>query len=204
MKFLYFTLLIIMSLSGCKKDKLGNKGACENSFYDSNATVVIEDSENNTFCLLPNLNYHISLVNLNLHAIDWNTGDTTDLITVDELGLYNGSGVNDNNDTIVFSFEAKNCNNEVYIPTDFTPNGDGLNDEWGIVFLKGFVCYEDFDLTIFNNSRQLVFKDSEISATWNGEQTGLPAPLGLYHFIANYKEKNGDMKEVTSQFLLIR
>ena len=204
MKFLYFTLLITMSFSGCKKDKLGNKGSCKNSLYESNATVVIEYSENNSFCMLTNLNYQISIEMLNLHAINWNTGDTAALISINDFNLFSGSGLNDNNDTIAFSFEAQNCKNAVFIPTAFTPNGDGINDEWRIIFLKGFVCYDDFDLTVFNHNRQLVFESSSISDTWNGKQNGLTAPLGVYHFVAHYKEQNGEIKEASGQFLLIR
>ncbi len=204
MKGLLFIVIVLISFSSCKKGRLGNKGACENGYNDSNTNILIEESENNTFCLLPALNYQISVENWNLHAINWNTGDTTALIAVNDFGTYNGSGLNNNNDTISFSFEAVNCNNAIYIPTAFTPNGDGINDTWEIVFLKELICSEDFDLTVFNNSHQIIFKSSTLSDSWNGKQTGLPAPLGLYHFIVHYKEKNGNMKELTGQFLLIR
>ena len=204
MKLFYVFILIAISFLGCKKNKIENKGACSSSFNVPNATITIENSANNIFCFSPNLNYQIDLGNLDLHTINWENGDTTNIITVTELGLFEGSGINSNNDTIDFSFEAVSCSDKIYVPTVFTPNGDGVNDTWGINFLEEVACSEDFSLIILNNSHQIIFKTSDISSNWNGKQSGLDAPIALYHYLVKYKQSDGDMQDLNGSFLLVR
>ncbi len=52
----------------------------------------------------------------------------------------------------------------VYAPNAFTPDGDGINDVWGVmpVFVK------DFNLKVFNRWGQVVFEASDKYRQWNG------------------------------------
>ena len=57
---------------------------------------------------------------------------------------------------------------EVFVPTAFTPNGDGLNDYFGPL---GKVP-DDFSMQIFNRYGEMVFKSSSMNSRWNGIYKG--------------------------------
>ena len=65
-----------------------------------------------------------------------------------------------------------------YIPTGFTPNGDGLNDTFKIVG-EG-LDLSNFKMTIFNQWGELVFESSNPNIGWNGTQNGSLVPNGVY------------------------
>ncbi len=75
----------------------------------------------------------------------------------------------------------------IYVPTAFSPNGDGLNDNlrvWGKRFVNLTVeVYNQWGTVIFSKK---IAADNE-SVTWNGEtENGNPAPSGTYIVQINY------------------
>lgn len=56
----------------------------------------------------------------------------------------------------------------LYIPTAFTPNGDGVNDKFGVK-AQNII---DFNLRIFNRWGELVFESDNISDLWDGKYQG--------------------------------
>ncbi|MDZ4838459.1 MAG: gliding motility-associated C-terminal domain-containing protein [Bacteroidota bacterium] len=67
----------------------------------------------------------------------------------------------------------------------FTPNNDGKNDNWEID-IEG----EDyFNLMIYNQLGELVFRSEKNSLKWNGTHigTGNPCEAGVYQYIIKYK-----------------
>ncbi len=70
---------------------------------------------------------------------------------------------------------------EIYIPSGFTPNGDGKNDllrpvTVGISKLNYF--------TIYNRWGQRVYSTTELNKGWDGTYNGEPQPSGTYVFQA--------------------
>jgi len=63
-----------------------------------------------------------------------------------------------------------------YVPGAFTPNGDGINDTFGI---QGESIAE-FTIQIYNRWGQLVYESQDATATWDGTYKGYPAPQGTY------------------------
>lgn len=65
----------------------------------------------------------------------------------------------------------------VYIPNSFTPNGDGVNDVFGVVG-QGYLWY---DLEIFNRWGQKVFFGRfRDNTAWDGTFKGKTVPAGTY------------------------
>lgn len=64
----------------------------------------------------------------------------------------------------------------VYIPNAFSPNGDGLNDRFGIS-AKGI---DKFSITVFNKWGQLIFESTDPHQTWDGTFGGEIVPDGPY------------------------
>jgi gliding motility-associated-like protein len=81
-------------------------------------------------------------------------------------------------------FTIQSISNEVtivptmslYVPNTFTPNGDGLNDTFGI---SGEAITE-FDIKIYNRWGDLVFETTDASRRWDGTYNGQLASSGTY------------------------
>ena len=73
------------------------------------------------------------------------------------------------------------------IPTVFTPNGDGTNDEWVV---NDLLFYPDATVQIYNRWGQLVFdcNNNCYFNSWDGTYEGENLPFGNYYFLINYKE----------------
>jgi len=73
----------------------------------------------------------------------------------------------------------------VYIPSAFSPNGDGLNDVWTIANIEKF---PDCEVSIFNRWGELVFHSRGYAQPWNGSFGQNKAGGGLY----TYQIKTGE------------
>ncbi len=71
---------------------------------------------------------------------------------------------------------------DIFIPSAFTPNGDGKNDRWSIPTLQAFSHYE---LLVYNRYGQLVFQTKNQYKTWDGSMNGTPLPTGTYVYFLN-------------------
>jgi len=67
---------------------------------------------------------------------------------------------------------------KIYLPTAFTPNGDGLNDTFGAVG-EGIEAYQ---LRIYNRWGEIIFQAKSIKEKWSGLQNGKPVPQGEYSY----------------------
>ena len=74
-----------------------------------------------------------------------------------------------------------NTGPDIFIPSAFTPNQDGLND-----ILKPFpVGIQQFlYFTVYNRWGQVMYTSKEINKGWDGKFRGLPQPSGTYVFSA--------------------
>ena len=88
---------------------------------------------------------------------------------------------------------------QVFIPTAFTPNGDGLNDEFFLVH-EG-IRPEDFTFTVFDRWGSPVFRSSHPDDRWNGGA----APEGIYTWRVHYADKyTVERIERTGSVVLLR
>lgn len=76
---------------------------------------------------------------------------------------------------------------ELFIPTMFSPNGDGLNDRFGI--LGG--CLQEMRLLIHDRSGILVFEGSSCDVTWDGTFNGVPINSSAVQFTFTAIDVNG-------------
>jgi len=73
---------------------------------------------------------------------------------------------------------------EIYVPTAFTPNNDGLNDKWNIPALPAIPSAE---VRVFNRYGQLVFFNKGYTKQWDGKFGNKPQPSGVYVYIIDLK-----------------
>jgi gliding motility-associated-like protein len=71
----------------------------------------------------------------------------------------------------------------------FTPNGDGVNDRWDILYIES---YPGAVIEVYNTAGQLVFRTIGYNIPWDGTLNGKPLPTGTYYYVIN--PKNGRAK----------
>lgn len=70
---------------------------------------------------------------------------------------------------------------DTYVPTAFSPDGDGLNDEFEIF---GDECMDGDLIQIFNRWGEMVYTtENPYDEFWDGHYQGAPAPGGVYSYI---------------------
>jgi gliding motility-associated-like protein len=84
------------------------------------------------------------------------------------------------------------------VPNAFSPNGDGINDNWVIKYLES---YPGATIDVYNRYGQSVFKSVGYDKPWNGQYNGNPLPIGTYYYIIN--PKNG-RKIITGSVTIIK
>ncbi len=68
---------------------------------------------------------------------------------------------------------------EYFIPNAFSPNNDGLNDE----FLPyTYSLYQLYDFQVFNRWGERVFSTTNQKEGWDGTHKGKQADIGVYHY----------------------
>ncbi len=79
-----------------------------------------------------------------------------------------------------FSLTTEDCSCSIFIPNVFTPNGDGLNDD----FYAVIGCDLDYyAMYIFNRWGQLIFESSDQYEVWDGKYEGKEVPDGVYFYL---------------------
>ena len=124
----------------------------------------------------------------------WNTGDTSQFIWVDTEGWYSAQVksvegcVGLDSSFVLFSTPPELI--KISFPNAFTPNGDGLNDEFKAITSWGDYLYS-FSMEIYNRWGGLVFKSDNISQSWDGKCKGEACPAGTYIFNVVYNSTAG-------------
>jgi gliding motility-associated-like protein len=83
------------------------------------------------------------------------------------------------------SILLKVCETVMYVPDAFTPDGNGLNDEFRVVTLQEGIT--SFSMWVFNRWGEVVFESSDIHQGWNGKVNGSIAAPGTYAWKIVYK-----------------
>ncbi|MBL7986410.1 MAG: gliding motility-associated C-terminal domain-containing protein [Flavobacteriales bacterium] len=118
------------------------------------------------------------------HDAVWSTSDTGATIRPSETGWYTVSASDSAGCIIADSVrvELENCACIVYLPNAFTPNGDGVNDTWGVV---QDCTLSEFELTVFDRWGRSVFTSTEPGAVWSGAG-GVESPIEVYAYRLSY------------------
>ncbi|MEY3585413.1 MAG: hypothetical protein RLZZ243_477 [Bacteroidota bacterium] len=119
----------------------------------------------------------------------WSTGETTSAISVTETGEYivsttNMCGVSIDTATINFYF----C--DIEVPNVFTPNNDGSNDYFQLLFFGGI---KTFNCTILNRWGQVIREYDNPAFMWDGkDEAGDDVLEGVYFYIAKAVSNGGN------------
>jgi gliding motility-associated-like protein len=87
---------------------------------------------------------------------------------------------------------------QIKVPNAFSPNNDGINDKWEILYLES---YPGCEVEVFNRYGQQVYRSVGYTLPWDGTYKGTPLPVGTYYWIIN--PKNG-RKALNGSVTIIR
>jgi gliding motility-associated-like protein len=117
------------------------------------------------------------------------------------LPILSGQAVEQVPDTSGFSPEqlilyntlaADSTGGEMNIPNVFTPNGDGMNDHFGVI-TDGTTVYE---FTIFERSGTRIFHSLSPRIFWDGKNlAGIDVPEGIYYYVIEESEASEPEKK---------
>jgi len=78
---------------------------------------------------------------------------------------------------------------DIEIPNFFTPDGDGINDEW---YPRNIDIYPDISVSIFDRYQRLLVKYKGNQKSWNGRYKNKLLPSGDYWYIVKLNDPNDD------------
>lgn len=89
----------------------------------------------------------------------------------------------------------------VYIPNAFTPNGDGINDEY---CAEGYFILDHF--RIYNRLGKVIYETTDRNKKWNGKQnnSGNTVSEGTYTYQIMVKDSVGDRYEYYEVVMLYK
>lgn len=88
----------------------------------------------------------------------------------------------------------------IMVPNVFTPNGDGMNDEFRVAYRS--IC--SFHCWVFNRWQHQVYSWSDPAKGWNGTINGRPAPESAYVYIVEATGCDGKKYKLKGMVNLLR
>jgi gliding motility-associated-like protein len=89
---------------------------------------------------------------------------------------------------------------DVFVPTAFTPNGDGINDGFHPVS----VAVQDYVLRVYNRWGEKIFETADQKANWDGTFLGVDSPGGIYMYIVDFSDYDGKRYQKNGTVQLMR
>ncbi len=99
-----------------------------------------------------------------------------------------------------FVLELSDCISQIYLPTAFSPDGNGLND----VFLPQGRDYRAESMQIYDRWGSMVYESLASPFSWDGnDRQGRPLPAGVYVYVLRYVNTLSGEEEVRSGELML-
>ena len=157
-----------------------------------------------------NANQSINFTNQSVGATTytWTFGDNTSSTVTDPSHAFGAAGTYT---VVLIAVNSQGCrdtaehqftiNNVGYtVVTGFSPNGDGLNDNFYI--LGG--PFSQYELRVFNEWGNQIFISNSQADKWDGSFNGYIQPAGTYMYIFNGKLVDGQSIKLHGEVNVIR
>jgi gliding motility-associated-like protein len=123
-------------------------------------------------------------VNGNANTFTWQDGAAGPAYQVTKTGAYtvvaeNGCG----KDTLMATIQFVSCACNLLLPNAFTPDGNGINDNFRPLHACQMTNYE---MAIFDRTGNMVFHSSDPATGWDGKFRGDKVPSGNFVWMVRY------------------
>ena len=199
--------LTVTSIDGCKSsqhiaDLIEVYKLPEAKFNANPATVSVIKPE-------------VSFFNYSIDAKDyyWSFGDGDS--SMSDNPIHNYPEIADDYKISLIVVSDKGCRdttyssirvNEVttiYIPTAFSPDNDGINDEFYAV--ASGIELDKFNMLIYNRWGEVIFESDDLYKGWNGKlRNGKYASSGTYYWLITYIDNTGIEYKKSGNVTLIK
>jgi gliding motility-associated-like protein len=129
----------------------------------------------------------------------WQDGSSGDHFLVSGPGLYSVTATNNCGSTTK-EVQVTDGICHIYFPSGFTPNKDGLNDEFKVLTDYKF---ESFRLVVFNRWGEKVFESYDPLRAWDGTYGGKPINTGTYIWFCKFSHR-GTISSLKGTITVIR
>jgi gliding motility-associated-like protein len=122
----------------------------------------------------------------------WSTGSVLPVIEIATPGDYAVSVSTDcqlAQESVHIALSA-DCNNEIYIPNIFSPNGDGINDVWTVNFGSDLHIIS-VQCRIFDRWGTLLHEATSLPVIWDGRYRGEAMLPGVYVYTIHLRFVQG-------------
>lgn len=137
------------------------------------------------------------------YRLETNEWQTDNILSKLDAGTYYYQVKDKNNCQVHGSAEIiKNIREcAVFVPTAFSPNGDGQNDLFRV---KLHDDVHDFHLDVYSRWGQLVFSTTSPESGWNGELKGQQQSAATYVWVLTYTDSKQQALKQTGVVTLVR
>ncbi len=129
----------------------------------------------------------------------WSNGSTNSSISVSQQNTYSLT-INNQCGASIDEIIIKKGVCQIYVPSAFTPNNDGLNDVLKALFGENLV---DFNFQIYNRWGEVVFLTKNINAGWDGKYKGQLQDSGVYVWLIRYKTINDTNEKIMKGTIML-
>ncbi len=178
-----------------------SKGCADSASVNIAQGTSITPRINNTL-IAPNANYTLIGTSEDYVHYEWSNGSQAAQISVG-VGDYSVTVSDENGCSGTASATVRRFDQyAVALPTAFSPNNDGINDEWQIIMPDNvstvqYVVYDRWGQPVFDTNENNV-------PIWNGKKRGIPCEQGLYVVVGNVVFNDGNSELIKSPLTLLR
>ena len=159
---------------------------------ETEETIIVE-VEN-----LPDINIEVSKIKVftgesvdikitdnDWETISWNNGNTSSSFSqiINETTTFTVVASNSNGCTATKSITIEAICKAPSIPSAFSPNNDGINDNFAINYFN----FQEFSMKIYNRWGKLIFETNDQNEGWNGKAKNRICDIGTYLYVIRAK-----------------
>lgn len=161
--------------------------------------VMINEVESRTVCSGETLTLSIPDTN-NLNSVIWTTGDTARHIEITAAGIYFVDIIDSFGCSQQDSIQMNDlCPGLVGSPNVFSPNGDGVNDEF-CIDLENII---DYKIYLYDRWGVRVFQSDNQSTCWDGSIRGQKASSGTFYYVIETEDAQNEKASYRGSFTLL-
>ena len=164
---------------------------------------------------VPNLPFDTILCAENSPSLDatvlggrylWNDGSTTASLPITASGTYSVTVTNEcGNGMAATQVKLETCD-ALYIPTAFSPNGDGINDQFLLqsplpLQIEQFQIFDRWGNQVYQRNGSFLLDESQ---GWDGTFRGRPLPTGPYIYFFKLVKQDGTSQIKSGEISIIR
>jgi len=132
------------------------------------------------------------------------TGETVTITALEENNTFSATVTNEFGCACTFNQPVMAILPRNELPNVFTPDNDGFNDFFKVVFVPNQGNIQVKTLRVYNRWGELVYNNDSPTTGWDGTYKDKPAPSDVYVYFAEIELPNGTVEQMRGDVTLIR